>query len=365
MGDSMAHVRTIDVHDGLSAIRPDYGNGTYKPAKPVQLSANYFEMTFQKPELVLYIYEMTFKSFCSQKPDTPDTPDKELTVPEGKKLVQVIRCALRLSTFKDVQSDIATDFSKKLISCKKLEKKQLQTGKFKFWAENEIVDEEPRPRKKAIRFQMFLVHTQELRVSDLLTYLASGVRDKAAYEKSLPIIQAFDIILSYRAKLLLEVATPKQGKVFPWEPAKAERFLLEGPRKNAGYLQGVFGFFASVRATSNGTLVNCNACCGAFYKGGPLKHLFAMFITNQNPSQEQYKRLESAIQGLRVELTHLRDDDNQPIRSLRTIFGLAHPYRGPSDATFYHEKDEKFYTVAQYWSKKRRFIESGIIFCSL
>lgn len=349
----MAHVQTTDVQNGLFAERPD--DGTYQPRSGVELWANYFEMAFQKPELVLHIYEITFKSF---------SPDKELKIPEGKKLVQVIRCALRLSTFKEVESDIATDFSKKLISCKRLGEKQMVTGKFKFWAETEIEKGEPKPRKQAIRFQMFLAHTQELRVSDLATYLASDAGDKGAYEKSLPIIQALDIILGHRVKLSLEVATPKQGKVFPCQPTNAEMFQLGGPQVPS-YLQGIRGFFASVRATTDRPLVNCNACCGAFYIPGSLKDLFRMFITDQTPTQEQCKRLESAIQGLRVELTHLKDEKKEPIRTLRTIFGLAHPYRGPRQATFYHEGDKKLYTVAEYWNKQRRSIEGGIIFCSL
>lgn len=360
MGDSNAHVQTIDVRDGLFATRPD--DGIRKFGKPVELWANYFPIIFKKPGLVLYIYEMTFKSFY---PVDSTTPDKELTVPEGKKLIQVVRCALKTSNFVGVDSHIATDFSKKLISCTRLEQEQMKTKIFDFWAENEIVNGTPRPRQKPIRFQMFLAHTQELHLSDLTAYLLSHTHDRVAYERSLPIVQAFDIILGYRAKSSLEVATPKQGKVFPWEPTDAARFELNDPERNPTHLRGIFGFFASVRATTNRTLVNCNACCGAFYKPGPLKNLFAMFIPDRGPSLEQCKRLESTIRGLRVELTHLRDDRNQPIRALRTIFGLAHPYGGPNDVKFDHEADEKTYTVSKYWSKQGRSIWGGTISCSL
>lgn len=355
MGEPMAHVQAIDVHNGLFANRPDYGTS----GKQVQLSANYFDMAFQKPNLIFHIYEMTFKSFY---PQASETPEKELTIPEGKKLVQVVRCALKTSTFVGLGSDIATDFSNKLISCKRLDKRQMDTGRFEFWAENEIVKGEPKPRKNAIRFQMFLAYTQELHVSDLLAYMASDLRSRVAYEKSLPIIQAFDIILGYRAKFSLEVATPKQGKVFPQVPVLDERFQLESPRRTTGYLQGVFGFFASVRATTDRTLVNCNACCGAFYKPEPLKHLFAMFITNQSYlNREQCMRLESTIRGLRVELTHLKDEKNQPIRLIRTIFGLVHPYSGPRQVNFFHEGDKRSYTVAEYWAKQGRSFEGGMI----
>ena len=89
--------------------------------------------------------------------------------------------------------------------------------------------------------------------------------------------------------------------------------------------------------------VNCNACCGAFYKPGPLVDLFAMFIFDQNPSPEQLKRLEKAIQGLRVALTHLKNE-----RPLRTVFGLAHPYGGPRKVKFFLSKENKTYTIADY-----------------
>ena len=335
MGDSFAHVRTVDVQDGLFAIRPDYGDQSSQ--RSVQLWANYFRMGFRDTKLVLYIYEMTFKAFG---PRNSPTPDKELTVPEGKKLIQIIRCALRTSTFEKVRSDIATDFNKRLISCKRLGSNEMQTGQFTFCAENE-----PRPRSNAIRFQMILQEQDKLCVSDLLDSLASNVQGRGAHENTLPIIQALDIILAHRAKLSLENATPKQGKCFPLEPPDTETFALTG-----GYLRGVRGFFASVRATTDRPLVNCNACCGAFYNVDSLPNLFAMFL-NENPSVEDFKRLESVIQGLRVELTHIKDENNRPIKSLRTIFGLARGYRGPRRATFYHEEDGRTYTVEEWWTK--------------
>ena len=339
MAHSYAHVQTVDVTDGLFALRPDYGvQGS------VQLWANYFPMVFKNPKLVLFIYEMTFKAF---PPKVSSDSNEELKVPEGKRLVQVIRCALNTSNMDKVKLDIATDFSKKLISCKRLGSDQMATGKFSFQAENETT-----LRRNPNRFQMFLEPKGELRVSDLMAYLASNAQGRGLHENILPIIQALDIILGHRAKLSLNTATPKHGKCFPQRPATGqnnnESFRLEGPPKTEGYLHGVRGFFASVRATTDRPLVNCNACVGAFYKISPLDHLFGMFISSRNPSVEDCKRLESAIQGLRVELLHLPDEGHKP---MRTIFGLAHPYAGPAQASFYHKVDERKYTVAQYWHK--------------
>lgn len=169
----------------------------------------------------------------------------------------------------------------------------------------------------------------------------------------MPIVQAFDIILDHHGKLSLNIATPKRGKCFPLDPT--EDFRLEGPKGTPGYLRGVRGFFASVRATTDHTLVNCSACCGAFYKPGPLENLFAMFLPSQNATHEQQKRLEKAIQGLRVEFSHRKDENGQPIPSIRTIFGLAHPYRGPKKVEFHHKKENRNYTVADYWKKQGIF----------
>lgn len=344
MTDHLARVQTSPGDKSLLPIRPDYGDQGAK--RNVPLWANYFQMALKNPSLVLYFYDMTFEAFPPK-----GAPEKEITIPKGKKLMQIIRCALGTSTFEGITSTIATDFGKTLVSCKELESDQLQTGQFKFWAENET-----KPRKRAIRFRMTLRKYDDIRVSKLLDYLASSTKIEGAYESVLPIIQALDIILGHSGKFSLETATPKQGKCFPLHPKKdiTEKFKLEGPKGTPGYLQGVRGYFASVRATTNTTLVNCNACCGAFYKPGPLVDLFAMFIRNQNPSHEDMKRLEKAIQGLRVELTHLEDE-----RPLRTIFGLVRAggaYKGPRGVSFDHEKDEKRYTVADYWTKKGTFL---------
>ena len=347
MGDSFAHVQATDVRDRLFAERPDYG--VHNIQKGVQLWANYFEMVTKNPNLILYVYGMSFKAFPPK--DAPPS-EKEIKVPEGKKLVQVIRCALNTSTFTDIKSKIATDFNKKLISCKKLDSHQMQTGEFKFWAENEIEDGATKPQKNAIRFQMTLEQQRELYISDLLENLGAGAQGGGTHADALEIVQALDTILGHTVKLSLKVATPKQGKCFPLDPTRNEKFRLEGPIKTDGYLQGVRGFFASVRATSNCILVNCNTCCGAFYKPGPLVELFAMFLPRGNGSPEQYKKLELAIQGLRVELTHLRDNKRQQMPPLRIIYGLAHSHGGPGEVSFYHKDDDKTYTVAEYWRKQ-------------
>lgn len=356
MGDLLAGIQTIDLDDGLFPDRPDYGNQGAQ--KNVLLWVNYFEMAFRSPKMVLYVYNMAFEAF---PPKGSPPPEKEITVPDGKKLMQVVRCALETSTFNEIKSDIATDFGNTLISCKKLGTSQMQTGQFKFWAENEVEDGKPNPRKKAIRFRMTLTHSRDLCVSDLLSYLASATRTGEAYESISSIIQALDIIVGHYAKLSLDKMTPKRGKVFPQEPTADEKFKLEGPKSTLGYLQGVRGAFASVRATTDRTLVNCNACCGAFYRPGPLEQLFAMFIPNPNPSLAQLKKLEKAIQGLRVEFDHLRDENGQPIRSIRTIFGLAHPYGGPKEVKFQHAEDNQEYTVAAYWTKKSTILTGSAL----
>ena len=350
MGDLLARIQTTEANDCLFPLRPDYGG----PAgvNTVPLWANYFELNLQKPDLDLYLYEMTLEAIPPN-----GSPEKEVTVPEGKKLMQVIRCALRTSTFESIKHDIATDFGRTLISHKKLESKEMKTGKFKFWAENEIENEVPRPRKNASRFQMTLRDRGKLPLPDLVNYLASNTNREGGYEEILPIVQALDIVLGHYGKFSLKITTPKQGKCFPLDPTASEVFRLQGPKSSQGYLQGVRGFFATVRATTERTLVNCNACCGAFYRPGPLEDLFKMFVfPNQQSFPADAKRLEKAIQGLRVELTHLKDAENNPIRSIRTIFGLAHPYDGPRNVTFYHKEDEKTYTIADYWAKKGIFL---------
>ncbi|KAK4695957.1 eukaryotic translation initiation factor 2C, partial [Lecanoromycetidae sp. Uapishka_2] len=301
MTDPLAHVQTGFEDIGHFPTRPDYGDQGVQ--RNVALWADYFRMDLQKPDLVLYRYDMTFEAF---PPKGSPTPAKEMTVPEGKKLMHIIQCALRTSTFDNIRSEIATDFAKMLVSCKELGNDRLQTGDFKFWAENETKEgrnqtKEGAPRKRAIRFRMNLRKCDDgISVSKLSDYLASSIKNEGAYESVLPIVHALNIILGHPGKFSLETATPKQGKCFPLNPTKdiIEKFPLVGPKRTSGYLQGVRGYFANVRATTNSTLVNCNACCGAFYTAGPLVNLFEMFFENKNkPRLEEMKRLEKAIQG--------------------------------------------------------------------
>ena len=349
MEDLLGRVQTIGKDSRLFASRPE------QPYQNVQQSvtlwANYFHMALQNPDLVLYLYQMSLEAF---PPKGSSSSGKEIAIPVGKKLMQVIRCALETSTFTDIKNDIATDFGKTLISCKELEINQLKTGQFKFWAENEIENGVTKPQKNAIRFQMTLEEKRQLSLSNLSEYLASNTAGEGAYENITHIVQAFDIILNYHGKLSSNIATPKLGKCFPLYPT--ESFNLASPKGTPGYLRVVRGFFASVRATTDRTLVNCNACCGAFYKPGPLDNLFALFLPRENITHEQQKRLEKAIQGLRVEFSHRKDENGQPIPSIRTIFGLAHPYRGPKQVEFYHKTEDKNYTVADYWKKQGMFL---------
>ena len=336
--DASAHIQTVDPQNSLLAIRPDYGNQSPKGSD--SLWANYFQMNLTNKLLVLYLYTIYLETFDS---DSKPLSEAEKAAPTGKKLVQIIRCGLRTPTFNKVQSDIATNFSNMLTSCRKLGNDQIQTDKFKFWAENEIRNGIPRPRSNALQYRMTLKQNGELRISDLLDYLASGTQGRGANENISQIIQALDMILCYRSKLdFSNVATPKKGKCFPIG-ANTDFFNLT--RYGAySYLQGVRGFFASVRASTDRTLVNCNACCGVFYQPGSLVTLYNSFLP-ANPSSYDYKRLQSAIRGLRVQPTQPQDSP------VRTIFGLTRDYEGPRKASFTAE-DGIHYTVEKYWAKK-------------
>ena len=333
--------------------RPDYGINVGKAT--VQMWANYFPLTFKNPNLVLYIYDMTFEPL--QHTTSKDSPSSErkLTAPEGKKLAQVIRCALCSPTFDKARSNIATDFSKILVSSKMLDEEEMKSVKIDTWGENES-----QPHTDAPQFQMTIQPTIDLRVSDLLNSLKSSAQGSGALDKVPPIIQALDIVLGHQAKMSLEIATPKRGKCFRLQPNDTEKFRLQGPGRFDGYLHGVRGFFASIRATSNRPLVNCNACCGAFYKDGPLQNIFAMFI-GRYATTADYKKLEYAIQGLRVELTHLPNQHGRPVRPIRTIFGLARGYGGPNQVKFTHKGENMTYTVASYWNNKSECLVFGII----
>ena len=72
---------------------------------------------------------------------------------------------------------------------------------------------------------------------------------------------------------------------------------------------------------------------------------------------EECERLQSAIQGLRVGLAGLKDEDH---KLMGTIFGLAHPYAGPGQVGVYHKVDDRLYTVAEYRAKMGKSLEDKL-----
>lgn len=294
--------------------RPGYGTkGT-----PVTLWANYVEMV-PDAKLILYRYDVAVSPKAC-----------------GKKLGQIVRLVLETPEMTPLLSDIVTDFRSTLISRQRLNKDDMVVDvQYRF--EGEDV-----PRQDATIYSVGIQFTNNLRVSDLINYLASTDLDEQ-YDEKLPIIQAFNIFLNHYSKSVGNIATIGAHKSFSLSPNSDKWNLGAG-------LTAIRGFFSSVRVATCRILVNVNVSHGAFYDADRLDQLIQKFEYENGRDKEKLRKF---LENLKVRTTHLAERRNkagQAIVKAKTIHDLAtkrdgralpHPPRitnygaGPKDVEFW------------------------------
>jgi len=286
----------------LTPLRPGYGTG----GQQIKLWANYVEM-HPPPTLVLHRYDIKVSEKDPKPRKAKTTESKEPTVP-GRKLVQVIRLLLDSPELAAFKRNIVTDFKSTCVSKDRFPKDD-QIINIVYRAEGE--DE---PRLGATTYCVRLLYTKTVRAGELVDYLCST--DLAAScENKAELIQAFNIFMNHYAKSANDkLTTMGSSRTFPLNPQSSQLINLWGG------LNGIRGFFASVRPATSRILVNVNVSHAAFFQPGPLGGLMEAYGLASLP------RLEKFLKGVRVRTNHLPEKRNKAgeiVPRIKTILGLA------------------------------------------
>lgn len=270
--------------------RPGYGTR----GERVQLWANYVDLNIPI-DLKFYRYEI----------ETSPTV-------VGKKLERVVDLFINSDQMSDFRRDIVTDFKKTLISRKDLGSTKGQTFKVSYFGEHE-------ERKDVVTHQVRLVFQYVLPVTNLLDYVKSNQLAKH-YPQKLEMIQSLNIFLNHYTKSNPGLITLGANKTYP----QAHKIDLD-----VG-MQGLRGYFASVRLATNRVLVNVNITHSAFFREITLVDLMSLFKARfekhrpkANPdkgNEEMLFALHYFLQGVRVMTKPYRGGAGLPIKIIK---GLA------------------------------------------
>lgn len=337
-GDTLQHapaVKTIEnkIDQNLKSAKPQAGPATaLMPPRPgfgtrgreVLLWTNYFELV-SYGDLILHRYNLDI------------SPDQAGRRPAGKKARRVVELLLE-DHFARHKPGIATDFKSILISSAKLD---IGQGKYDIVYRTEEEDE---PLPNAKHFQIRLMHTGSMTVSELMNDLTSTNAGALLGSKE-EIIQALNIIVGHHPKAASNVASIGANRHYALNAAASEKMSL-----GAG-LAAIRGFFVSVRAATGRLLVNIQVKNGAFYEDGPLERLM---IEHLDSTRGNKMKLAKFLRLLSVNVTHIVRKNRAGIQvpRIKVIHGLAmrndgarlphppvipQPGAGPKEVSFYLE----------------------------
>ncbi|GAM91567.1 hypothetical protein ANO11243_096190 [Dothideomycetidae sp. 11243] len=276
----------VDSHGNLEdrlPTRPAYAT----KGKPVVLWANHFNLRAPNA-LVLYRYHVN-------------------VVPEakGKKLKHVFELLLQEPGLERV----CTDFKSLLLARDKMEDREIQLV---YRSEMED-DPQPGARTYVVKIQL----SGTLDVGELVTAMhrAQPAADSLS-GAHLQILQSLNILLGHYPQSRPDTTTVGGNNHFFFGQRKVEFDL-------GGGLQGLRGYFRSVRLGTGRLLVNINVNHAVFFRPGPLTELINIFGQTYGYHRPQ---LERFLRKVRVETTHLpvkKNKAGQKIPRIKTIWGLA------------------------------------------
>lgn len=248
-------------------------------------------------DLVLYRYDLSV---------TPSTT--------GKRLMRVIKLLLDTPLLAAQRDNLVTDFKSTLL-CRELLWADRAVIEVQYLAENE--DE---PRQTDTAYQIQLLYTNTLAVSELMGYLTS-TSTNASFDDTPQLVQAFNIFMNHFARSHGDQATVGSSRNFSLNPGASKRSLGAG-------LTAIRGFFSSVRIATCRVLVNVNVTHSVFYEAGALDEVmtgFSKVHSNGKPSLDRF------LHKVRVKTTHLPERKNRSgvvIERPKTILGLVTAHDG-------------------------------------
>lgn len=294
-GKSLAGaLATTSVNQHMPA-RPGYGS----QGKKVLVYANYHKVSVPK-ELTLTRYNVEV---------TPEV--------KGKKLSRVFQLLLEMPEF----AGVATEWKSMIITQKPLSIPNDFTVQIPYLAEGH--DE---PQAQAVTYTVRIVTPLTYSVSDLVHYLSSG-NASSGFGPKAETIQVLNAVFGHYPQSHSGTVSAGQNRHFSIDRTPANRHNIQ---VLGGGLESIRGFYQSVRTASAGILLNVNVTHGVFLQPDTLDRLY-----NQLGSGNKLT-LQKKLKLVRVNVTHLpakkHKTTGKNIPRVKTIFGLAHPQDGRSDA---------------------------------
>ncbi|KAH8806441.1 QDE2 protein [Hyaloscypha sp. PMI_1271] len=240
-------------------------------------------------------------------------------VPEvkGHKLGRVFQLLLELPVFAGVASDLRS----MIVSPRELNIAPNFSVQIGYLAEGQ---EEHLPR--AVTYTVKLITRLTFSVSNLVDYLSS-VNPTPDFVQKAEIIQILNVLFGHYPQSQSGVVSIGQNRHFSVDHSQENSHNI---RNLSGGLEALRGYFQSVRSATGGLLLNVNVTHGVFFEPISLALLFPKLGTGNKVT------LQKNLKLVRVRVTHLpgrtSKKTNQTFPRVKTIFGLADPQDGGTEA---------------------------------
>ena len=312
-----------------SLIRPGYGTQGAK----VDLLTNYITLSLHDVKQ-LYVYSLTVEAIGQMSNPSHDNTTTEIEDQSGrvsrrdtqippkkrKRLIQLL-----LAEHLDSQdAGLATDYAGMLVCSRPI------TPNSEGYTVRYRDEEELRARTNAKEYHVSITENDPLDLNTLTRWLGGLVANPGPSPESFA--QAFNLLLTRYPREAARMITIGQNTFYKWPETRTEESQA---KTDLGY--GLFilrGFFLSARMASSRVIINVQLKNTPFFKTGPLRDLFDIYIDANEQSVGKLKRLSTLIKGLSVKTRHVKDKaTGQSVLSRKTIFGLASKEDGTDDAT--------------------------------
>ena len=292
-------------------LRPGYGTVDDSTRRLIYLKTNYYNMEIDTSiNIYRYVVDVTR--------NPKKTSSNGGTFPGGRRVAMVAYGLLfELPEFQSLDPGIATDYSKIILTVKKLDLGP--SGKRTY---PPIIYREPEdtvPRQNAITYTFTVTFDKIVSTTELTRYLASAPTDPSNFDSRNDAVAAMNIIMARTPNSNPHIFQAGTNKFFNY-PQDPQNYLELGQS-----LIAVRGYFSSVRTSTSRTLLNVNAQCSPFY---PAERSVYTLMKDHSPSEEvNFQSLERFIEKLRVKTTYLKNKDGIVDVRHKTVIGLSHIYK--------------------------------------
>ncbi|KAL2842905.1 Piwi domain-containing protein [Aspergillus pseudoustus] len=175
-------------------------------------------------------------------------------------------------------------------------------------------------------FRVRVIPTGKISISSLVQHLCSSNGTNACHNKA-EALHALTVILGHSSRARSDLVSLDGNKRFAVSGNLVEHFDL-----GAG-LEALRGFSFSVRAATARLLVGCQVEYALCFRGGPLVKVIAAYRREASGS---IVRLERFLRRIQVELTHFRQQQDEPDGSYIPRFKVIASLASPSDGRRLH-----------------------------